>query len=142
MRILLFLVSVIPSLVFAAAAEDFHYYAVFANNKVVVIEFSSDGMKWNDNRPIYSNKKTMSFAYCWGSEDFEHFYCSEARSKLHTVAYRKGPESGGTHRAAMKLFKRNVKLSETGGLQEYYVCENGCSSSMPRFIFNVGDSGC
>ena len=142
MRILLFLVSVIPSLVFAAAAEDFHYYAIFPSNKVVAIEFSSDGEKWNDNRPIYSNKKAKSFAYCWSSGDFERFYCSKARSKLHAVEYREGPKSGRTHRAAMKLFKRNVKLSETGGLQEYYVCDGGCSSSMPLFIFNVGDSGC
>ena len=142
MRIFIFLVSVIPSLVFAAAAEDSHYYAIFANNRVVVIDFSSDGQKWNDNRPIYGNKKVEPFSYCWESVDYEHFYCSKARSKLHAVAFRKGPESGGTQRAAMKLFRKNVKLSETGGLGDYYVCEKGCSSRMPHFIFNIGDSGC
>lgn len=142
MRTLLFLVSLIPSLAHAAAAEDFHYYAIFDNNKIVNIAFAADGQPWNGQRAIYGNANTKAFSYCWESEDSEYFFCSETKSTSNAVAYTRGPTAGATHQAAMQLFKKNIKLSETGGLQEYYVCKTGCSSKVPRFIFNVGDSGC
>ena len=142
MRTLLLLATVIPSLVYAAAPEDFHYYAIYDNNKVVAIEFSPGGGNWNDGNFIYRNNKSKAFSFCWSSENHRYFSCSQTKSTLNAVVYRKGSESDRTHREAMKLFKRNIKLSETGGLQEYYVCEKNCSSSLPKYIFNVGDSGC
>jgi hypothetical protein len=141
MRALFILASLIPSMVYAIGIENISFYAVFDNNKVIVIEFSSDGQIWNDKLPIYSNKKVKAFTYCW-SDYIEHLYCSQTQSKLQAVVYRKGADTGGTYRQAMKVFKRNVKLSETGGLLHYYVCDKGCSSSSPLFIFKVGDSGC
>jgi hypothetical protein len=135
------LLLAIPLAAMSASAEDFHFYTVMADNSVIPIEFSSFGGDWNGHAPVYRNRSVQAFNYCWWSNDGEYFSCAPARDASRAVVYRRADRPVKTNQEAMALLGE-IPISETGALQDYYICEQGCARGYPGYLFNIGDSGC
>ncbi len=145
MRIYLFLCFFLPALVYGDSASSYTFYGIYNKNNIVDISYKMDGGEWNNNKAIYGTSEVREFKYCWrsSSNNSNYFYCSSTLNSSKTVTYRKGSESDKKlNSEAMSLFKKSIKLSETGGLQDSYICDKGCTSKLPKFIYEVGDTGC
>lgn len=123
---------------YAESKEDYVFYAIPANGKVITIPFISLGEAKNDE-PIYGTGKHKQFRYCrLSGKDIETFQCSESRRGKPSVIYRRMPKYPEDE--ALSLFNRKIKLTltETGGeIRGYSVCESGCGKEVPQFVFQV-----
>jgi hypothetical protein len=158
MRFLLSIVLLIPAVCLAAGPDSQEYAGVTNSGKLIIIKFLSDPEEWTGNNWIYGSSSNPKFMYCWINEapidttspnfsprQHTHLVCASARGVQPTVFYEIGGAYGNQTAPHYKDAMANFEKAKMAGyerdndaINEYYVCDRGCDSTMPLFIFNVG----
>ena len=134
-----------PSVALAAGAEDTEFYARTSAGTLIKAIFMEDGQPWSKRNFIYGSKASGSFAFCWTekvNEVRQSFVCAPSRGAGVNLTYTlvQNPDTVAT--SEYKQLTRLAKLGDgtqrgDGTLEAVYACKSGCSSSVPRFVFEV-----
>jgi len=160
MRFLIVIALLIPAVCLAVGPETHEYMGLTNGGKLIVIGFLSDAEKWTGNNWIYGSSSHPKFRYCWINEapidttnpkysprQHTHFVCATARGVEPTVFYKIGGTLNDQTAPRYKDAMVNFKKARAAGYERgndainyftYYVCDKGCDSTMPLFIFDAG----
>jgi hypothetical protein len=158
MRFLVAIALLIPTACLALGADSQEFVGVSKDGKLTNIEFVSDPKEWTGNNWIYGSSNSPKFRYCWSNEkpidasdpqfsprQSTHFVCTSKWGAKPTVFYKHGnynysEKTGFRYKKAMIYYE---KLGyEKDALIEYYICDKGCNTTMPLFIFEVSFDAC
>ena len=153
MRVFVAIAFLIPSVCLAIGADSTMFMGILANGNIVKIEFVSDPEVWSGHSHIYGSSTHKRFRYCWSPivsdpSSAAYFMCSTRKGSEPSVFYRStnwdhqnksGPKP--RYKEAMALSRKLKIDEETESLHDYYICEKGCDSTMPKFIFEVQFGG-
>lgn len=140
-----------PALCHALGADSEEYVGIAPNGKRVRLAYLSDPAPWTDGNFIYGSKSTARLRYCWTVENrdpdaryAQRLQCASVEGGTPGTLYRDGnynyrAGSGFRYQDAMRHMKKIRSKRE--GLIQYYVCESGCDSSTPLFLFEVAHPG-
>ncbi len=152
--LLLLLIPLMPILALASAAEDIDFYALQPNLQILKIGFLADPQPWSNHQFVYGSKQLKPFTVCWVDrlkEQRQSFSCSSAKGEQANLVYRvvghpeeKAPSFTDTTPAA-QVYQHVAKIAGLGNgnklgdgtLQAIYECQQGCSKSLPRYVFEV-----
>lgn len=144
----------LPQLAFASAAEDIDFYALQSNHQILKIQFLDNPQPWSNHQFVYGSKQLKPFTVCWVDrlkEQRQHFSCSPAKGEKSNLVYRvvghpeeKAPSFADTTPAAV-VYQHAAKIAGLGDgnklgdgtLLAIYECQQGCSKSLPRYVFEV-----
>ena len=147
----------VPAICLALGADSEEFVGVSRDGKTLTkISFASDPEKWTGNNFIYSSIRDSKFRYCWinqipidpknplySDRKSTHFVCALQRGAKPTIFYMHGnysysEKTGLRYKEAMNHFKK-VRKAGYGrdSIMEYYICDSGCDSTTPLFIFEI-----
>jgi len=158
MRFIFLIAFLIPTTCLAAGPDSQEYMGITNGGKLTIIKFLSDGDEWTGNNWIYGTSSNLQFRYCWKNEApidtsdpqfsprrHTHFVCAPARKANPTVFYKIGGsydnQTAPSYRDAMVNFDKAKAAGYERGknaINMFYICDKGCDSTMPPFIFDVG----
>ena len=134
-----------PSLALAAGAEDTEFYGRTSAGTLIKATFKEDGRPWSKGNFVYGSKASGSFAFCWTervNEVRQSFVCAPSQGATASLVYAAVQDPDPVATSEYKQLARLAKLGDgtqrgDGTLEAVYVCKSGCSSSVPRYVFEV-----
>lgn len=164
MRFLLSITLLIPAVCLAIGPESHEYMGFTNDGKLIVIGFRfGEETKWTGDNWIHGSSSHPKFRFCWINEapidnanpkfsprNHTHFVCATARGVKPAVFYKIGGELNDKTANRYKDANVNFKKARAAGYERgndkintflYYVCDKGCDSTMPLFIFDAGYAG-
>jgi len=137
----------LPATCLAFGADTQEFVAISPDgNKLVTMPFLLSPEDWTGNNWIYGSKSAPKFRYCWTNftqtdpSTSTHVVCTSKMGGKPSIWYKHGHYSGKSgirYQEAMAEFDRIRKAGYKRGiklLDEYHVCDKGCSATTPTFI--------
>lgn len=134
-----------PAVALAAGAEDTEFYGRTAAGTIVKVAFMEDGQPWSKTNLIYGSKVSGAFAFCWSekiNEIRQSFVCAPSRGATANLTYAVIQNPSPVVMSEYKRLARIAKLGDgtqrgDGTLEAVFACKSGCTSSVPRYVFEV-----
>lgn len=141
-----------PSLVFALGAEDVRFYGVLRSGQVVEAGFLDPEQQWAPGHHLYGSRAFQPLSYCTTSDEVpKTFECMSTKGAKPNLIYKVHGSGGREPRyedetSEGAIYRSIAKREHLGTgrrrgdatLMTVYKCAEGCSRSVPLYIFEVG----
>jgi len=127
---------------YALSGENMAYMGILSNGKIINAQYQTTPSDMNNWTWLFGDKKHNNFKTCWVTKNnrIRNFKCASKHNGEIIVQYKTLSKHNKQHSKAMKIYKKKLDRCERG-IDHVFICEAGCNSNTPKYIYEIGIDG-